>query len=380
MAQEAGEGLDWAARLQRALSAAPVASPMAGPEAEPKAAPGLLAGLSLSPVAPAREPPPPMPAIAATQPAHALPERLALLEALAGPAAASGSAPPASALLAGLAPAAETKLPASPATGLLAGLTASATEAAPMPAAPLPAAPAPPPKPAAQPAAAPTPAAKPPAPGAVLSEQAGLTMLRRLRPQQQDDLPRMQALEWAAIGASVDEAVGQWSALAVGGRGAEALAAALRVARSAGLSPFLRIVEPDPTVCAKLQPPITAAGPAEAELRQAQVRAVADEGPADRTLLSALLDEGPRINILRIMLPNLLLPMLNNHAALLAEKTSLLVLTTRSRAEEAGALRVLLAQGWRLMADHPMIIDLAAAPRPSAIGLQVWRSPIASAR
>jgi hypothetical protein len=378
MAQEAGEGVDWAARLQRALSATPGAPPPIRAEAEPAAATGLLAGLSLSPVAPAREPPPPMPTSVAAEPSHALPERLALLEALAKPSGGGEAVPPASAPPAGRAPAAETKLPASPGTGLLAALTAPAADAAPMAAAPLPAAPAPPPKPAAQPAVAPTPAAPPRAGGASLSEQDGLAMLRRLRPQHQDELPRIQALEWAAIGASIDEAVGRWSALALGGRGAEALAASLRVARSAGLSPFLRVVEPDPTVCARLQPPIAAAGRAAAELRQAPVRGVADEGSAGGALVPALLEEGPRFDILRVMLPNLLVPMLNNHAALLAEKTSLLVLTTRSRAEEAAALQLLLAKGWRLMADHPMTIDVAAAPRPSAIGLQIWRSPIAA--
>jgi hypothetical protein len=191
--------------------------------------------------------------------------------------------------------------------------------------------------------------------------------------------PRATAAEWIGVAASVAGAKGGWRALFVGsGRGDLLLSGAV-AARRRGLGLDLHATEPVAGDHAALLRHAEANGIDPGAGRFQQVAAGADPGrpPPRGALVQDLLAGGEPWDWVGIAPAGLLGILAKLSTPLLGERVRFLSLVTRSRGEEAVAIRSLSQAGWRLVAEQPMRMtprDLRKVDRP---GAQVWRGPLA---
>jgi hypothetical protein len=193
---------------------------------------------------------------------------------------------------------------------------------------------------------------------------------------------RAHGVEWLAIQRSIEEARGGWTGLMLGATGAQGVDVALLAlagARAAGLRPRLVATESAPDRFARLQERLQAEGlaPGAARLVGGAIAAEPARATPGTTLAQDLVGEEAAWDLVRVGLRSVVAHLLTHAEPLLTARVRWLVVATHGRGEEGMAIRVLDGAGWRLMAERPALLDLAAPRRAQRHGTQVWRGPLA---
>jgi hypothetical protein len=191
--------------------------------------------------------------------------------------------------------------------------------------------------------------------------------------------PRAPAAEWVGLALSIVGARGTWRVLEVAaGRGDLLLAGAV-AARRRGLDLALHATEAEPSQFRALRAHAQANGidPTAHRFEQVELGTAPDSKPRHGPILQDWLLEAPTWDWLRVAPDGILLPLLRTSGRLLAERVRVLSLATRSRMDEATAIRALARAGWRLIAEVPAILDPSRPRIAERPGVQVWRGPLA---
>ncbi len=191
--------------------------------------------------------------------------------------------------------------------------------------------------------------------------------------------PRASAAEWVGLARSTAEAKGSWRALSVGGERGDLLLAGAVAARRRGLDLELHVAEPVPGTFAALQQHADANGiePGARRFQQARIGTDPERRPARGVVVQDLLAGAETWDWLRISQPKSLGPLLKLSAPLLTERVRVLSLVTRSRSEEALAIRTLAQASWRLVAELPVRLAPANPTEAQRPGAQVWLGKLA---